>query len=47
MQSVKLQTGLKLNSFELKKMFIEKIFYLSESLILVVTRSLEFRVFYT
>ena len=33
--------------FEMPDLYIEKIFFLSESIILVLTRSLEIRVFYT
>jgi hypothetical protein len=31
----------------MQELFIEKIFFLSESIILVLTRSLEIRIFYT
>jgi len=33
--------------FEVYDLYVERVFYLSESLILVLTRSLEFRLFYT
>ena len=37
----------KQSSFEMKDMFIKRIWYLAESILLVLTSSLEFRVFYT
>jgi hypothetical protein len=36
-----------MSPFDMPDLFIEKIFFLSESIILVVTRSLEIRIFYT
>ena len=36
-----------MSPFELQKLFIEKVCYLSESVLLVLTRSFEFKLFYT
>lgn len=36
-----------MSPFELEKLFVEKICYLSESVLLVMTRQLEFKLFYT
>ena len=35
------------STFEMKNLFIERIWYLSESLLLVLTRSLEIKIMYT
>lgn len=36
-----------MSPFELEKLFVEQICYLSESILLVMTRQLEFKLFYT
>ena len=41
------KTGVIMSPFEMPDLFIEKVFFLSESIILVLTRSLEIRIFYT
>lgn len=45
-QEAKTKTG-HITSFQLYDHYIERVFYLSESVLLIVTRSLEFKILYT